>query len=193
MEKAIKEAELSNPKIIKVAVKLVNEAKFQIARSKEFLKHQLAHLQVLSRAHSEKLKKKAELRKKRNNDPRNFKVHKEFKFSDFGISEWDRLGAILPNKSNKCVGEMMTSLRKEFMKNMVIEKPKHWLFFIDAFGEETFQRVSNIHKVETKTLLGYKVMALNVKTVENRRFMVLMSRMIDECLDKDKILTKRVK
>ncbi|GJR19568.1 hypothetical protein Tco_0968095 [Tanacetum coccineum] len=110
MEKAIKEAELSNPKIIKVAVKLVNEAKFQIARSKEFLKHQLAHLQVLSRAHSEKLKKKAELRKKRNNDPRNFKVHKEFKFSDFGISEWDRLGAILPNKSNKCVGEMMTSL-----------------------------------------------------------------------------------
>ncbi|GJR87787.1 hypothetical protein Tco_0211798 [Tanacetum coccineum] len=117
--------------------------------SKEFLKHQDAHLQVLIRAHNEKLKKKVELRNKRfdsyvwtvtnrykperitdiyihprirpvtvtvyrNNDPRNFKVHKEFKFSDFGLSEWDELIAILPKKSNKCVGDMITTLSNKY-------------------------------------------------------------------------------
>ncbi|GJX30057.1 hypothetical protein Tco_0238136 [Tanacetum coccineum] len=52
----------------------------------------------------------------------------------------------------------------QFVKNLVIEKPEHGLFFIDAFGEEAFQRV---HGTD--------------------------SRMIDEHPDKDKILTKGVK
>ncbi|GJX54415.1 hypothetical protein Tco_0282784 [Tanacetum coccineum] len=75
----------------------------------------------------------------------------------------------------------------------VIEKPTHGLFFMDAFGDEAFQRVSDIHKVEAETLLGYKLMASNVKTTKNKRFMVLMSRIIDEHPDKHKILNKRVK
>ncbi|GJX17138.1 hypothetical protein Tco_0217970 [Tanacetum coccineum] len=78
--------------------KVVNDAEVQIAGSKEFLKHQDAHLQVLFKAHSEKLKKTDELRKK----------------SDFGISEWDERSAILPKNSNKCVCEMMTSLSKKY-------------------------------------------------------------------------------
>ncbi|GKE93216.1 hypothetical protein Tco_1574311 [Tanacetum coccineum] len=81
----------------------------------------------------------------------------------------------------------------EFMKNLVIEEPEHRRFFIDAFGEPTFQRMSNIHKVETETLLGYKVMASNVKTTANKRLTVLMRKMMYEGPDKDKILTKRVK
>ncbi|GKB58379.1 hypothetical protein Tco_0914565 [Tanacetum coccineum] len=52
--------------------------------------------------------------------------------------------------------------RVSFMKNLVIETHEHRLFFIDAFGEPSFQRMSDIQKVETETLFGYKVIALNV-------------------------------
>nr|GEY56769.1 hypothetical protein [Tanacetum cinerariifolium] len=102
-------------------------------------------------AYSEKLKKKAELRKNRydnyiwtitcrkkperitdifihlrirqvtmkvykNNDPRNFEVLNELKFSDYGISKWDELSVILPKKYDKCVGEMMTSRSKKYKR-----------------------------------------------------------------------------
>ncbi|GJW44264.1 hypothetical protein Tco_0073063 [Tanacetum coccineum] len=50
----------------------------------------------------------------KNNDPRSFDVHGEFKFSDFRLTEWDELGDILPKKTNKCVGEMMTSLSTKY-------------------------------------------------------------------------------
>ncbi|GJR22962.1 hypothetical protein Tco_0971489 [Tanacetum coccineum] len=56
-----------------------------------------------------------------------------------------------------------------------------------------FQRVNDVHKVETETLLGYKMMALNVKSLENQRFMALMDRVIVERLDKDKLISKKVK
>ncbi|GJZ15961.1 hypothetical protein Tco_0551638 [Tanacetum coccineum] len=100
----------------------VTEAEVQIKWSKDSLKHQDSHLQVLTRAHNEKLKRRVDLRKKRfdqyvwivnnrykpdritdifihprtkpvtmtvykNNDPRNFEVHREFKFGEFGLSE----------------------------------------------------------------------------------------------------------
>nr|GEW02515.1 protein trichome birefringence-like 19 [Tanacetum cinerariifolium] len=223
-----------------------------ILRSKDFIKHQDAHLKVLTRAHIGKLKKQAELRKKRydqyewtlnnrfkpkrityifihpntkpvlvtiyrNNNPRNFHVHKEFKFDDFRLSEFGKLNAIIPIKRNKCVKVMMTSLcnkyerlkkileelgldeslplleqdlslprkkRKEmklepdtyitglhchrkmpkgvkFVNNLMIKQPEHGIFFIDVFGDEAFQRVDDVHKVETETFLGYKVMASN--------------------------------
>ncbi|GKG01251.1 hypothetical protein Tco_0305956, partial [Tanacetum coccineum] len=60
----MKEAKLSEPKIKKVVAEIVNEAKVQIKGTKYFLKHQDAHFQVLARAHNEKLKKKADQRKK---------------------------------------------------------------------------------------------------------------------------------
>ncbi|GJX35421.1 hypothetical protein Tco_0246978 [Tanacetum coccineum] len=63
-----------------------------------------------------------------------------------------------------------------FVNNKVIEEPEHGLFFIDLFGDPSFQRVSDIEKVETETLMGYKMMALNVKSLENQRFIVLMNK-----------------
>ncbi|GKC36982.1 retrovirus-related pol polyprotein from transposon TNT 1-94 [Tanacetum coccineum] len=157
----------------------------------------------------------------RNNDPRNFHVHREFKFSDFGLSKWDAINAIIPTKRNKYVKDMITSLRNKyeklkeipeelrldeslplleqdpllprrkrkamelehetyiaglhfhrelpegvkFINNLLIKEPEHGLFFIDAFGDEAF--------------LGSIIM--------------LMSKMINERLDKDRILSKRVK
>nr|GEZ67028.1 protein kinase superfamily protein [Tanacetum cinerariifolium] len=69
--------------------------------------------------------------------------------------------------------------------NRVIEETEHGLFFIDVFGDNSFQRVYDIHKVEIETLLGYKMMTLNIKSTENQRFIVPMKKMIDECPDKE--------
>nr|GFA23819.1 hypothetical protein [Tanacetum cinerariifolium] len=55
-----------------------------------------------------------------NNDKSNFNVHKHFKFGDFGVTEWDELGAITPRKKNKVVEDMMTSLRKKYDRLKVI-------------------------------------------------------------------------
>ncbi|GKD60088.1 hypothetical protein Tco_1297597, partial [Tanacetum coccineum] len=46
-----------------------------------------------------------------------------------------------------------------FIKNMVIEEPEYEMFFIDVFGDETFQRMSDINKVGVDALLTYLVMA----------------------------------
>nr|GEZ41705.1 concanavalin A-like lectin/glucanase domain-containing protein [Tanacetum cinerariifolium] len=46
----------------------------------------------------------------RNNDIKNFELYKEFKFSDFGITEWDEFGPILRKKQNKVIPEMINSL-----------------------------------------------------------------------------------
>nr|GEY84570.1 ribonuclease H-like domain-containing protein [Tanacetum cinerariifolium] len=54
-------------------------------------------------------------------------------------------------------------------------------------------RINDIHKVVTKTMLGYKVMDFNVKSIVNHRFNVLMSKMIDKRPGNQKIMTKRVK
>ncbi|GKA73796.1 hypothetical protein Tco_0780098 [Tanacetum coccineum] len=207
MEQAEKEDELSKHEIMKVVAEVFHETKVQIKRAKDFIKHQDAEFKVLTKTHTEKLKQRAELRKKGY-------VH------DFGLSEWGKLNGIIPTKRNKCVKDKMTSLwnkyerlkkipeelgpnqtlplpeqdpsllRKKrkamelepetyiachhchkvfpegvtFVNNLVIEEPEHGLFFIDAFGEEHF-----------------------------RGFNMLMSKMINERPDKDKILSKRVK
>nr|GEU66525.1 hypothetical protein [Tanacetum cinerariifolium] len=59
--------------------------------------------------------------------------------------------------------------------------------------EEAFQRVDDVHKVETETLLGYKVMSFNVKTDASQRVRMLMSEMINKRPNKEKIMSKRVK
>nr|GEV61508.1 copia protein [Tanacetum cinerariifolium] len=46
----------------------------------------------------------------------------------------------------------------QFVNNKVIETPEHGIFFIDTFGDQDFQRISDIHKVEVESLLGYMVM-----------------------------------
>ncbi|GJU78795.1 retrovirus-related pol polyprotein from transposon TNT 1-94 [Tanacetum coccineum] len=149
MDKAMKEAQLSEPMIKQVAAEIVNDAEVKIKGPKDFFKHQDAHFKILTRAHTEKLKQKDELRKRRfdqyvcntnsklkpeiitdifihlntkpvtitvygNNDPINFDIHRNFKFSDFGISEWNELSVIIPKKKNKVVSELMTSLSNKY-------------------------------------------------------------------------------
>ncbi|GKB55437.1 hypothetical protein Tco_0906190 [Tanacetum coccineum] len=133
MEKVAKEArliELSKPALIKVD----------------------AEYKVLQREHLEKLKKKrsdqyvwtTQNRLKpdritnifihpntrpviiivyKNNDPRNFDVHKNFKFGNFGISEWDELSDIILKKENKVVSKLMESLSKKYerLKEIPVE------------------------------------------------------------------------
>ncbi|GKB57106.1 hypothetical protein Tco_0913292 [Tanacetum coccineum] len=77
----------------------------------------------------------------------------------------------------------------KLVNNLVNEQPGHWLFFIDAFRDKAFQGVSDVHKVETETLLGYKVIASNVKTDANLRLSMLMSEMINKRPYQEKILS----
>ncbi|GKE30817.1 hypothetical protein Tco_1446201, partial [Tanacetum coccineum] len=202
MEKAAKDVELSKLKIMRIAVKVVNEL------------------------HNEKLKKKVELRKKRpvtvtvyrNNDPINFEVLREFKFSDCGLSEWDELNAILPKKSNKYVSEMITSLSKRYERlkeipnetgldlTLPLPEQDHSLpkrkrkaiklepeTYIVGFhyNRTLLKRLSDINIVDTETLLFYKAMNLNVKTAENQRslneqsFSKLPSSVQSESMKKD--------
>ncbi|GJY68812.1 hypothetical protein Tco_0471794 [Tanacetum coccineum] len=201
MKQAMKEAELSKPKIMKVATEMDE------------------HLQILSRAHNEKLKKKAELRNKtpvtvtvyRINDPRNFEVLKEFKFSDFSISECNKLNVILAKKSNKCVSEMMTSLSKKYerLKEIPNELGLNITLSLPEHDTSLPKRKRKAIELEPKTCIAclhYNrtlpegvqfvknlMMASNVKKTYNRRFMVLMSRMIDERPDKERLLTTMLK
>ncbi|GJZ61017.1 hypothetical protein Tco_0617154, partial [Tanacetum coccineum] len=101
----------------------------------DFIRHLEEHLKV----HNEKLKKNVELKKKmydRYNDIKKFEYHREFKFSNFSLSEWDEL---------------------------VIEEPEFDLLFLDEFGDEGFQRVNDIHKV--KTVAAMKVITEESKAL----------------------------
>ncbi|GJZ21670.1 hypothetical protein Tco_0558709 [Tanacetum coccineum] len=141
----------------------------------EFLKQQDAELSVLRREHMAKLKKLTKLKRKR--------YHQKRK-----ALELEPEVCIAGIECNKSLPEGI-----HFMNNKVIETPEHEIFFIDAFDEHAFQRVSDIHKVEVETLLGYLVMAGNVKTPENQRFCVLLRQMIDAHPDKERLESKKVK
>ena len=64
---------------------------------------------------------------------------------------------------------------------------------MDELGQEAFQRVSDIHKVETTTLLAYKLMARNFRSPENDEFMILMDKLMSERPDKQVLLSKKAK
>ncbi|GJR88618.1 hypothetical protein Tco_0212629 [Tanacetum coccineum] len=59
------------------------------------------------------------------------------------------------------------------------------------FGDPAFQRVSDIHKVETTTLLGYKLLAYPDKSTANQKFVKLMGEMISMRPDKQTLQTKK--
>ncbi|GKC58739.1 hypothetical protein Tco_1086337, partial [Tanacetum coccineum] len=80
-----------------------------------------------------------------------------------------------------------------FINNLVIEQPKNGLFFIDVFGDEASQRMSDIHKVDVKTLLTYLVMYLNVSTPANKRLCLSLRSFINSHLDNEKLKSKKVK
>ena len=79
----------------------------------------------------------------------------------------------------------------KFVNNKMINVPEYGLFFIDQIGEPAFQRVSDIHLVQTTTLLAYKLMARNYKSPENDEFMLLMENLMNERPDKEVLLTKK--
>nr|GEV63933.1 hypothetical protein [Tanacetum cinerariifolium] len=75
----------------------------------------------------------------------------------------------------------------------VIEHPENGIFFIDVFGDEAFQRMSDIHTVDVHTLLSYMVMALNINTPTNQRLCAVMRSLSESHLDKEKLKSKKVK
>ncbi|GJU94968.1 retrovirus-related pol polyprotein from transposon TNT 1-94 [Tanacetum coccineum] len=80
-----------------------------------------------------------------------------------------------------------------FINNIVIEEPEYGMFFIDIFGDEAFQRMNGIHKVDMETLLTYLVMASNITTPYNIRFCLKLNKLIENNLDQDKLKSKKVK
>ncbi|GJW32949.1 hypothetical protein Tco_0052981 [Tanacetum coccineum] len=80
-----------------------------------------------------------------------------------------------------------------FVNNLLTGHPENGLFFIDVFGDEAFQRMNDIHKVDVDTLLTYLVMALNVSTPANQRPCIALRSLIDSHPDKEKLKSKNVK
>ncbi|GJY74283.1 hypothetical protein Tco_0478714 [Tanacetum coccineum] len=83
--------------------------------------------------------------------------------------------------------------RKRKIQELEHEHPENGLFFKDIFGDEAFQRMSDMHKVDFDTLLTYLVMASNVNTPANQRFFLALSSLIESYTDKKKLKSKRVK
>ncbi|GJS26570.1 hypothetical protein Tco_0487190 [Tanacetum coccineum] len=80
-----------------------------------------------------------------------------------------------------------------FVNNMIIEEPEYEIYFIDVFGDECFQRWSDINKVGVETLISYLVTALNILTPENATFYQKLKELIAKHLDQEKLQSKRVK
>nr|GEW02627.1 hypothetical protein [Tanacetum cinerariifolium] len=67
-----------------------------------------------------------------------------------------------------------------FINNMVIEEPEYRIFFTDEFGDQAFQRWSDIDKVGMEALMSYLVVASMVKSPENARFSLKLRKLIAE-------------
>nr|GEV48779.1 hypothetical protein [Tanacetum cinerariifolium] len=152
-------------------------------------------------------------------DRRNFEVCNPFEFGNFRLTELDELGPIIEKKKNKIVGELMISLRRKrkkmelepeiripvleynmslpegvsFVNNMVIEEPEYKMFFIDVFGNEAFQRTSDINKVGIDTLITYLVIASNITTPKNKSFCQKLRKLIVNHPEQEKLKSKKVK
>ncbi|GJX43822.1 hypothetical protein Tco_0260498 [Tanacetum coccineum] len=80
-----------------------------------------------------------------------------------------------------------------FVNNMVIEEPEYGIFFTDEFGDQAFQRWSDIDKVGMEALVSYLVAASMVKSTENARFSMKLRKLIAEHPDQEKLKSKKVK
>nr|GEX96319.1 hypothetical protein [Tanacetum cinerariifolium] len=67
-----------------------------------------------------------------------------------------------------------------FINNIVTEEPEYEMLFIDVFGDEAFQRMSDINKVGVDALLTYLEMASNIITPENTRFCLKLRYLIKD-------------
>ncbi|GJS86041.1 hypothetical protein Tco_0752582 [Tanacetum coccineum] len=80
-----------------------------------------------------------------------------------------------------------------FVNNMVIEEPKYRIFYTSEFGNQVFQRWSDIDKVGMEALVSYLVAASMVKSPENARFNMKLRKLIAEHPDQEKLKSKKVK
>ncbi|GJU52641.1 hypothetical protein Tco_1226355 [Tanacetum coccineum] len=80
-----------------------------------------------------------------------------------------------------------------FVNNMVIKEPEYGIFFTDEFGDQAFQRWSDIDKVGMEALVSYLVDAPMVKSTENARFNMKLRKLIADHLDQEKLKSKTVK
>nr|GEV98811.1 hypothetical protein [Tanacetum cinerariifolium] len=78
-----------------------------------------------------------------------------------------------------------------FINNMVFKEPKYGMFSINVFGDEAFQRMSDINKVVVDVFLTYLVMALNITTPENTN--LKLKKLIENYPDQEKLQSKKVK
>ncbi|GKD89353.1 hypothetical protein Tco_1364860 [Tanacetum coccineum] len=80
-----------------------------------------------------------------------------------------------------------------FVNNMVIEEPEYGIFFTNEFGDQAFQRWSDIDKVGMEALVSYLVAASMVKSTKNARFSMKLRKLIAEHPDQEKLKSKKVK
>nr|GEU33160.1 retrovirus-related Pol polyprotein from transposon TNT 1-94 [Tanacetum cinerariifolium] len=80
-----------------------------------------------------------------------------------------------------------------FVNNMVIEEPEYGIFFTDEFGDQAFQRWSDINKVGMEALVSYLVAASMVKSPKNARFSMKLRKLIAEHPNQKKLKSKKVK
>ncbi|GJU36011.1 hypothetical protein Tco_1184365 [Tanacetum coccineum] len=65
-----------------------------------------------------------------------------------------------------------------FDNNMVIEEHEYGIFFTNEFGNQAFQRWSDIDRVGMESLVSYLVVASMVKSPENARFSLKLKKLI---------------
>ncbi|GJT79699.1 hypothetical protein Tco_1054041 [Tanacetum coccineum] len=75
---------------------------------------------------------------------------------------------------------------------MVIEEPEYGIFFTDEFGDQVFQRWSDIDKVGMEALVSYLLAASMVQSPENARFSMKLKKLIAEHPDREKLKSKKV-
>ncbi|GKB79788.1 hypothetical protein Tco_0946683 [Tanacetum coccineum] len=80
-----------------------------------------------------------------------------------------------------------------FVNNMVIEEPEYGIFFTDEFGDQAFQRWSDIDKVGMEAIVSYLVDVSMVKSPKNARFSMKLRKLIAEHPDQEKLKSKKVK
>nr|GEU32686.1 hypothetical protein [Tanacetum cinerariifolium] len=78
-----------------------------------------------------------------------------------------------------------------FINNMVIEEPEYGIFFNNEFGDQAFQRRSDIDKVGMEALVSYLVAM--VKSPKNARFSMKLKKLIAEHPNQEKLKSKKVK
>ncbi|GJT57898.1 hypothetical protein Tco_0992952, partial [Tanacetum coccineum] len=80
-----------------------------------------------------------------------------------------------------------------FINNIVIEETEYGILFIDEFGDQAFQRWSDIDKVGMEALMSYLVATSMVKSTKNARFSMKLRKLIAEHPDQEKLKSKKVK